>query len=514
MMPVRSMGIPRLSELLVGFAHVSSDLDIEVPGLAIDSRQVRPGDLFLACEGGQVHGMRFAQQAIDLGAKAIITETEDDSSLAGYLEVPVLKVPNLSQHIGEIAARFYGNPSRELSVVGITGTNGKTSCSHFLAQALNNDKPCGIIGTLGIGIFGQLQTGAHTTPDAVSVQKSLDEMRLLGVRYIVMEASSHGLEQGRVGGVAFDVAVYTNLSRDHLDYHGDMEMYGDAKQLLFRLPSVKYAVINIDDEFGLKLLNDLPGNVQVITYGFNKPQGAEVNHLRASKLVQDPAGIKFGIETQWGRRTIRSTLLGQFNASNMLACLGALLALGVPMNEAISRLEKTYGVAGRMERVDDGSQGRPLVIVDYAHTADALEKVLTALWEHIGNDGGQPGRLWCVFGCGGDRDRGKRPLMGRVAERLASHIILTDDNPRNENPQRIIEEVLNGIKRPGTVSIMHDRPNAICTALRQANSGDVVLVAGKGHESYQIIGSRRHHYDGDKAVVQAILAEPDIEVRQ
>lgn len=508
MMPARSMtNLPTLSELLVGFAHVSSDLDTEVSGLAIDSRQVRPGDLFLACEGGQVHGMRFAQQAIDLGAKVIITETEDDSPVAGYLAVPVFKVPNLSQHIGEIAARFYGNPSRELSVVGITGTNGKTSCSHFLAQALNNDKSCGIIGTLGTGIFGRLQAGTHTTPDAVSVHKSLDEMRQLGARYVMMEVSSHGLEQGRVGGVAFDVAVFTNLSRDHLDYHGDMQAYGDAKQLLFRLPSVKCAVINVDDAFGLKLLKDLPGNVQAITYGFSKPQGVVVNHLHASGLVQDLAGIKFDIETQWGRRTIRSTLLGQFNASNMLACLGALLALGVPIDEAVSRLEKTSGVAGRMERIDDGSQGRPLVIVDYAHTADALEKVLTALREHISNDGGQAGRLCCVFGCGGDRDRGKRPLMGRVAERLASHIIVTDDNPRNENPQRIIEEILNGIKRSGAVSIIRDRPSAIRAALQQTSSGDVVLVAGKGHESYQIIGSRRHHYDGDKAVVQAIFRD-------
>lgn len=518
MMPAGSLSsYPRLSELILGLAHVSADMDTDITGLALDSRKVKPGDLFLACAGQGVHGMQFADQAITQGARVILCESEDQTPLEEQLSVPVFKIPKLGKHIGTIAERYYGHPSRELAVIGITGTNGKTSCSHFIAQALNEDKPCGVIGTIGSGLIGALQSGVHTTPDAVEVHRLLDQMRSQGARHAVMEVSSHGLVQGRVEGVAFCVGIFTNLTRDHLDYHGNMENYWKAKQLLFNNPSIKYAIINTDDTYGRDLIKLLPNSVQSISYGFEERRGLGKKHLLASSLKQDLAGLHFKVSTPWGDGEIKSTLIGRFNVSNLLASLGALLVLGVPLNTALRRLEENKTLPGRMECLG-GSPGVPWVYVDYAHTPDSLANALIALRQHIreiesktdspvdNKTVSKKRKLWCVFGCGGDRDAGKRSAMGRIAEQHSDHVIVTDDNPRRENPQRIIEEILSGIKRPGVVSVIRDRKLAIAAAIKQAGEDDVILVAGKGHEDYQVIGARRLPYEGDCSVVESELS--------
>ena len=505
MMPVRKSqsGGVALSTLMEGIATFAPGEDRMVAGVALDSRQVQAGYLFLACSGLMQRGHDFIAAAVAQGASAIAYEVAEGEAAflsAQVGNVPMLAVQHLSQQAGLIAERFYGHPSRDLFVVGITGTNGKTSCSQFLAQALSSaDHPCGIIGTLGNGLLGQLLPGTHTTPDAISVHQLLAEMRSGGARSVAMEVSSHALAQGRVAGVSFTAAIFTNLSRDHLDYHGDMAAYAAAKQRLFHAPDLRYAIVNADDAFGREILANLRPGVTAVSYGLGEPVAPELPHVQGVIEHQTRNGLSVVVKSAWGEGHLQVPLLGRFNASNLLAVVATLLVTGVPMTEVLQRLSVVRPVTGRMECF--GGDGRlPLVVVDYAHTPDALEQALLALREHC------RGKLWCVFGCGGDRDRGKRALMGSAAAHLADKMIITNDNPRSEDPAQIAADILAGVGDSAAVEVMHDRSSAIAAAIRQAGADDVVLVAGKGHETTQQVGVRKLPFR-DQDQVQRYLTE-------
>ena len=476
----------RLGDLLDGFAETAPHQDVIVSGLAQDSRRVAPGDVFFALTGNRFAGLDFVRQAAAAGAVAIVS----DQSRRVDAGLPQLVVDRLALHLGEIASRFYDHPSRHLSVTGVTGTNGKTSCSQFLAQALDREPGgCGVIGTLGYGRVDRLQPASHTTPDAITLQQQLGLMRESGLSHVVMEVSSHALDQGRVNGTEFNAAIFTNLSHDHLDYHHDMETYGRAKRRLFEMPALRYAVINADDSYGHTLLDTLPAHVRSLGYSLVNDQrhAAGRAEIRGHLQQLGADGMTMTIETPWGQGILASHLFGRFNARNLLAVLGTLLLLGIPFDEALKRLADTRSVAGRMEHLG-GESGQPLVVIDYAHTPDALQQALETVREHC------RGHVYCVFGCGGERDRHKRPVMGRVAAQLADMTIITDDNPRGEDADRIVEEILAGMDDRVRVSVIRDRAAAIATAVQQAATGDVVLIAGKGHEDYQLVGQRRIHF--------------------
>jgi len=491
-----------VGELLADFAEAPADLaDRPVIGLATDSREVGPGDVFFAMRGGSRHGLEFLEAVQAAGAMAVVWEPPCPGPLppAGS-GAPLLAMPDLRRNLGLIASRFYDHPSRRMAVVGITGTDGKTSCAHFIGQALSDAEtgPCGLLGTLGLGVYGAVEPTLHTTPDVLAVQRWLSRLAAGGRRYAVMEASSHALDQGRVEGVEFTVAVLTHLSRDHLDYHGSLEAYAAAKRRLFLSHRPRWAVLNLDDAFGRSIAADLCGATPMIVgYGLGERPAQSERLVWGETLELSPTGLRLGIRSSWGEGELHVGVLGRFNASNVLAALATLLALDLPFHEALARLAHTAAVPGRMERVG-GEFNQPLAVIDYAHTPHALEQVLSALREH----GGQ--RLWCVFGCGGDRDPGKRPLMGAIAERWADRVIVTDDNPRTENPDRIVSDILAGMQRPETAEVIRDRQAAIVQALAEATAGDIVLIAGKGHEDYQIIGAERRPFS-DRTVAQQCL---------
>ncbi len=497
MMVQRSEAGFRLSELLAGENPVRLQQDPVVTGITLDSRTVRPGDLFLAVRGTRIHGQNFIMDAITRGAVAVLRESRGDEGAVELCKrIPVVSVSGLRHRAGGIASRFYSNPAASMKVVGITGTNGKTSCCHFLAQALSLSAPAGVIGTLGYGLYGALRESGNTTPDAVTLQGALADFRDRGARHTVMEVSSHGLDQGRVQGVAFDTAVFTNLSRDHLDYHGDMNRYGAAKRRLFSTSGLRNAVINADDPFGRELLASLPAGVNAVGYSL-EGRSAPPAMVSARDLVPGSGGVQMRVYTPWGEGHLESPLLGRFNAGNLLAALATLLCLDVPLGDAIGRLSRVTPVAGRMEAFRD--DGGPLVVVDYAHTPAALEQVLEALQEH-----GR--RLWCVFGCGGERDKGKRPLMGAIAERFADRVMITDDNPRGEEPEQIVADILKGMRQPDAAAVCHDRAAAIERVIHQADAEDVILIAGKGHESFQQLGGVRRPFS-DRDVVRRVVGE-------
>ena len=465
-------------------------LGVPVEHLTNDSRRVQPGDIFLAYPGERQDGRDFIDQAVSAGAGAVLWEAE------GYEWPRDRRVPNLAVHglralAGEIAHELAGEPSLAMWMVGVTGTNGKTSCSQWIASALTSlGRPAAVIGTLGHGFPGALTGLGNTTPDAIALHPMLAHYRDQGARCVAMEVSSHGLVQDRVSGVHFDVALFTNLTRDHLDYHGDMESYGEAKARLFAWPGLGCAVINVDDSFGRRLVARLAGgNVNVLTYGLS---GGTISGYR---LDLHRLGLDLEIQTPWGTGKLRSPLRGAYNAVNLLGVLGVLLASDVPFDAAVQALAGLQAAEGRMQTIGGGD--KPVVVIDYAHTPDALEQVLTALRAHLG-----AGRLVCVFGCGGDRDAGKRPAMGEIAARLADVVVVTSDNPRNEDPERIIAEVVAGARRP--VEVEGDRGRAIAGAIRSAQAGDVVLIAGKGHERWQEIGAVRHPFN-DAAIAAQCL---------
>ncbi len=503
-----AMPEPTLGVLLEGLNdEAGSWREMPIHALAVDSRKVQAGGLFCAVAGTQAHGMTHLANALAHGAVAVVMEPTADYPQQGVTtlehqghKLPCIPVSALGQRLGEIASRFFGEPSHALEVIGITGTNGKTSVSQFIAQALEGDGPCGVIGTLGTGLCGELAIGeGRTTPDAVTLQGRLAEFLAAGARHAVMEVSSHGLEQGRVSGVRFDTAVFTNLTPEHLDYHGDMASYAAAKGRLFTLPGLRHTVLNLDDAQGRVWAGELQG-VEVLGYGMADGSGAGCNSLpriTGSALELGASGISMMVDTPWGSGELSSPLLGRFNAENLLAALGALLVGGMTLETALQRLSRVTTVPGRMER-HGGSDGQPLVVVDYAHTADALEQVLSALRAHTG------GKLWCVFGCGGDRDRLKRPMMAAVTERLADRVVITNDNPRHEDALGIIEEIMTGMTCPDDAYVKPDRSEAIGWAVTLAAPEDVVLVAGKGHETEQWVGDRALHFSDSEAVEHAL----------
>jgi UDP-N-acetylmuramoyl-L-alanyl-D-glutamate--2,6-diaminopimelate ligase len=495
--------------------ELPAELDRSVTGLTLDSRAVRPGDLFFALAGTQTHGEIYIESALQNGAIAILKEAPVTGVEILPGNIPCISQPNLSQQVGEIAARFYDNPSRNLRVIGVTGTNGKTSVTHAVAQMLHSIAgDCGLLGTLGYGIYGALQRSSHTTPDAIRLQALLAQLRAQDVQNVVMEVSSHALAQGRVNGIIYDTAVLTNLSRDHLDYHQTMAQYADAKRRLFLMPGLKTAVINSDDAFGQRVLADLPKSVIALTYSIHNKTADVYAQIRA----YDTLGCRLVIHSRWGDGQLYSPWFGQFNVSNVLAALTVLLSMEFPLPDVLTQLTTLRAVPGRMERF--GQAHQPTVIIDYAHTPDALEKALLALRAHCeipqipqnspgSKEGGEifpnrRGNLWCVFGCGGDRDQGKRRLMGEVAQRLADKVIITDDNPRHEASQAIIDDIVQGCPTP--TAVISDRQQAIRYALQQAAVGDVVLIAGKGHEDYQQVGDQRLPFS-DRAVVSSLINE-------
>ena len=490
-----------LGELLAGLATVPAPLaGRPVPGLTADSRAILPGEVFFAVRGAKRHGLEFLDAARRAGALAVVWEPPYAGSLPTDPALPLLVVPELRRQLGLIAGRFYGDPSRRLRVVGITGTDGKTSCAHFIAQALSEvdaTGPCGILGTLGMGEYGRTEPSPHTTPDPLVVQRWLARLAADGRHYAAMEVSSHALDQGRVNGVEFAVAMLTNLTRDHLDYHGTVEAYAAAKRRLFFEHCPGWAVLNLDDAFGRETAAGLRGRTRILGYGLGERPERTDAFVWGEHLELTPAGLRLQVRSSWGDGELVVGLLGRFNASNVLASLATLLALDLPFAEALRRVARTATVPGRMERLSGGF-GQPLAVVDYAHTPHALEQALRALREH-------GGRLWCVFGCGGDRDPGKRPLMGAVAERLADRVIVTDDNPRTEDPTRIVDAILAGMRRPGAAAVIHDRRTAIVRALAEASADDLVLIAGKGHEEEQIVGTERLPFS-DRAVVREWFA--------
>ena len=473
--------------------------DVEVPrglvvhGLVQDSRAVQAGDAFVAIAGFGAHGLGFVEQARTAGASAILFEPPAPAELPAPADA--IAVPGLRARMGEIADRFNAHPSRDMRMVGVTGTNGKTSTVQLLAQAWHlRGLRSGSIGTLGAGLYGNVVTTGFTTPLVLQMHALLAELRDAGAQAVAMEVSSHALDQGRVDGVHFDVAVFTNLTRDHLDYHGDMATYGAAKARLFVREGLQAAVVNLDDVFGRDLLASLPAQVRAISV---TSRGAENASLHAEQLRMDVAGIAFDLVIDAQRYAVQSRLLGRFNVDNLLAVAGALHALDESPAEIANILSQLQPIHGRMNRLG-GENGKPLVVIDYAHTPDALEQALSSLREHA------PSRLVCVFGCGGERDTGKRPQMARIAERLADAVIVTDDNPRGEDGDAIVADILAGFERADSAIVLRDRARAIAHAIGGAGAHDIVLVAGKGHEPYQEIAGVKHAFD-DTLVAQEQL---------
>jgi UDP-N-acetylmuramoyl-L-alanyl-D-glutamate--2,6-diaminopimelate ligase len=491
-----------LGELAAGFAAVPAGL--VVGDVTLDSRAVTPGALFLACRGRTHHGVRFVPEAVARGARAVFYE----AGLPAGESLPqfpagtfVAEVPALTMRAGVIADRFFGAPSQALTVAGITGTNGKTTCAWLLAQALQQCRgPAAYMGTLGFGMPPALTPTVHTTPDAVSVQRQLAALRDLGAECVGMEVSSHALDQSRVNGVRFHTAAFTNLTRDHLDYHGTMEAYAAAKARLFAWPGLAQRVINVDDAFGLKLAAQ-DSSARLIVTARSAPKSAIASgtaQVRAVQVTAEQSGLSLEIESSWGAAEFAVRLVGDFNVDNVLTVLAVLLAWDIPLERAAQALTRVRAASGRMEML--GGRGRtPLAIVDYAHTPDALAKALRAARLHC------RGQLRVVFGCGGDRDAGKRPQMGAVAAELADDIVVTDDNPRTEDPARIVADILAGISRSTPHLTEHDRALAIRIALERCDADDVVLIAGKGHEDYQLQGTVRRAFS-DQAVVSTELA--------
>ncbi len=492
-----------LKQLLSAFVTIDCLPDVPVTGLCLDSREVQPGNVFVALAGQTDHGLAFAEAAISKGAIAVLCDRKFDAycqEILSALMTRAICIPvyNLKEKLGEIASRFYQEPSKDLFTVGVTGTDGKTSVSHFIAQAL--DEPnhrSAVIGTIGNGIMGRLMPATHTTPDVIQLHRLLTELYDTGAESVAMEVSSHGLDQGRLDAVQLDVAVLTNLGRDHLDYHGDLDAYAKAKKRLFKQPGLKAAVLNMDDAFGRQLAVELKQQMTVWGYSLqSEVEDSVENMLTVSRIETQSAGQLIHICSPMGEQDAYLPLLGEFNVANALATLAVLLIKEIPFADAVKRIENLVTVAGRMESFY--AEGRPLVIVDYAHTPQALESVLRTLRKHCEHE------LYCVFGCGGDRDKGNRPLMAKAAEEFADRVIVTNDNPRTENTEQIIMDIQSGFSDQSLIDVIQDRQQAIATAISQATARDIVLVAGKGHEDYQIIGREKLPFS-DTQVVRECL---------
>lgn len=474
------MCMSSLSTLLQGIVDVPSVFDVTIHGLRADSREVRKGDAFVAMAGRNTPADHYVDQAIESGATVIILDSAQPLPCHERHGALIVPVPGLREKVGEIADRFFEHPSRRLRVVGVTGTNGKTSVSHFISQLLTGvGIPCGVMGTLGNGMPGDMMTATHTTPDVVEVNRSLFAILGKGGRAVAMEVSSHALDQGRVAGVTMTGAVFTNLTRDHLDYHGSMESYGSAKARLFQKEGLHFAVINFDDPFGRQLYEQTDGLCDRVRYSLHESQ----TELWMTHFAPTDYGFTAAIDGQWGTFEVTAPLMGSFNASNLLAAMATVLSMGASLEKVRAAVAALTPPPGRLEVFTGASGVR--VVVDYAHTADALASALAALRPHT------TGRLICVFGCGGDRDRGKRPDMAREAEQGADQVVVTDDNPRSESPKAIVSDIVAGFADRSQVTVIHDRGQAIRQTIEMAGENDLVLVAGKGHETTQEIAGKK-----------------------
>ena len=493
----------QLRELLAGFAQVRADQDCEVSGLTEDSREIAPGMLFFARQGGQLDGVNFIPEAIAGGASAVVLSQSTHRRLPIQAR-SIFAVEDVVDCLGAVSDRFYGNPSTRMTVIGVTGTNGKTSIAHFISQLLNAEETCAachIIGTLGSGPANTMVPASLTTPSTVALHRRLADFVSDGAQYAVLEVSSHALAQRRVAGVHFRIAVFSNLTREHLDYHGSFEAYGLAKHKLFEIESLSHAIINIDDPFGEALVSSLHERLGIITYSVTSPdQGTDrarlVGHIHEHDTEHLTLNVFFDNQAL-GR--VRTRLVGTFNAANLLAALAVGLVLGIPVEALSERAQHIRAVCGRMQRMRSEMGDEPTVFVDYAHTPDALQQALQTL-RQIAPDQ----VIWCVFGCAGDRDQGKRQEMARVAEARADRIILTSDNPRSEKAGEILVDLLSGFKHPEAVWLEEERSTAIARAVLTAGVNDIVLVAGKGHETYQEIAGVHHPLVDQRIVLDAL----------
>jgi UDP-N-acetylmuramoyl-L-alanyl-D-glutamate--2,6-diaminopimelate ligase len=479
------MKLGQLLELAVG-----NENELEISGLNTDSRSIKPGEVFCAIAGDKWHGKEFIHDAIAQGAVAVLNEA-DNNKIYTINSVLCVDIPDLTHKLGWLAARFHHYPSQNMHITGVTGTNGKTSVTQYIAQLL--PEPCAVIGTLGYGILAKLQVGNFTTPPAIQLQALLAQFRQQAIQQVAMEVSSHALQQGRINGVEFDSVVFTNLSRDHLDYHKSMQDYKNTKAKLFRWPGLKTAILNQDDPHSNFMRQQLATNVNCLNYSISNNKA----ELYAQILQEYNYGYLLNLHTPWGRRKIELRLLGEFNVSNILAAAGVVLSQGLSLDELAMKIPRVRAVNGRMQCLTANT--RPMVIIDYAHTPDALQKLLIASRKHCS------GQLYCVFGCGGERDQGKRAQMGNLAEQLADKIIITDDNPRHEESAAIIADILKGCHNLAQIQIIPERALAIHAAIEQANINDVVVIAGKGHENYQQVKDVRLPFS-DVEVVSQIFA--------
>ncbi|PQJ90066.1 UDP-N-acetylmuramoyl-L-alanyl-D-glutamate--2,6-diaminopimelate ligase [Aliivibrio sifiae] len=487
----------QLSELVLPWCELNQT--VEISSITLDSRQVSVGSLFVAIKGHAIDGRQFISTAIESGASAVLAQS-DELNIEGTInyvdQVPIIYINELSIELSALAGRFYQADKRKMKLVGITGSNGKTTISQIIAQwATLLDTPAGVMGTTGNGLLSDLKPALNTTGSPIEIQQTLSELEGVGAELTALEISSHGLVQGRVNALNFDAAVFTNLSRDHLDYHGDMVNYAEAKKLLFTSHHPKYSIINADDIVGASWLKEIPYAIAV-SLNEESVENHSGKKVFATSVAYSSEGIQLSLDSDWGKADLSVPLIGAFNASNVLVACATLLSLGYDIHSLEKTAPKLTAVIGRMELFT--ATGKAKVVVDYAHTPDALDKALQALRVHC------EGQLWCIFGCGGDRDTGKRPMMASIAEQQADVIILSDDNPRSEEPSLIIKDMLAGLNKPEAVKVIHDRFEACKYALSQARENDIILLAGKGHEDYQVLANNTIHYS-DRESAQTLL---------
>jgi len=484
-----------LAELLNGIADAP---EVVIDGIALDSRKVEQGFLFLACQGATNHGLDFYEQVAAAGAVAIAFDSTTAKSLPDNVDISLIPVANLATKVGEIANRFFAFPSQQMKVIAVTGTNGKSTVAWLLTQCLDNlGMTCAYAGTLGYGV-GELDNDDDmTSPDVVELHSRFAGFVAAGAQYAAIEVSSHALDQRRLDGVRFDTTLFTNLSRDHLDYHGDMRAYGEAKAKLFVEHPARQRIINLDSEFGTQLASRCREDVITVSTNFDRVANGRP-YVFVRSVVSNVNGSEIAIQSAWGETRFDLPLVGDFNVANALLVLAYLLSADVELERACEALSQVSAPPGRMQRV--AAENGPAVYVDYAHSPGAIEGAIRALRAHT------RGRLYCVFGCGGERDSGKRPLMGRAAERLADAVVITSDNPRGEQPDEIIAEILAGFSNPANATVIEDRGAAIAWAIADAAENDVLLIAGKGHENYQIIGEQRLDFSDYGAVAGNLAA--------
>lgn len=485
-----------LAQLLDGIAPVDARDDVAVAGLSLDSRDINPGDCFVALAGAQSHGAQFAHAAVAAGAQSVLV---DGVEISMAVPVPIIRINELRQHLGTIASRFFSAPSEALDIYAVTGTNGKTTIAYLIAQALKSMLgSAGYCGTLGFGEIDELHSSVNTTPDPITLQSLMAELRAAQCGALALEVSSHALCQHRVSDTAIDVAIFTNLGHDHLDYHDSLEDYAQAKKSLFMRAGLKQVVVNIDDPVGLEIAHAIDPAIDCWTVSASAAPSFGSQHVKILAFTSSGEGSELQLDIAGETCVIRTPLIGDFNAMNLASAAAALCAHGHAVGDVVTALSLTTGVVGRMELIPRPNAADPCVVIDYAHTPESLSAALSALRDISTR------RLICVFGCGGDRDQSKRHLMGAAAERGADAVILTSDNPRGEANSAIVDEILGGMKDPQTATVIHDRKSAIVSALAYAGEGDVVLIAGKGHETYQETNGQRIAFS-DRAIAQSAL---------